>query len=412
MRINDFNYINDPILGVITFDDDPWAMEIINSKEFWRLHKVKQLGTSHGGFYSASHTRFTHCIGVYYVVKKMLSKIKFINSDINDLDSNKIVVKAAALLHDLGHGPYSHSFEEALGNYNHEQVGLNIIIDPQSEVNAILRKHNIDPNRVASVIDHTIEKKWMHQMISGQIDADRLDYLQRDSHYCGVKFGLLDYDLLFASMIVYEDEIAFHKSSWNVLENILFSRYAMFENVYYKDISVTYDTLMQKTLKRVFDLYQKKQWFNNPSALKIFTPFLENRAWTYDDVMLLDDSSFLEAFKSFANEDDEILRTLAQNWLHNKEFITYESGLVARSYPIDNSKKDYFYKSTEYYNKKIYDFNDPVRLYKITNKNEVRISHLEDVSLCIGALKNQDRLRQKKYIFYRINQDDKDSKGV
>ncbi|MCV3734483.1 HD domain-containing protein [Ureaplasma miroungigenitalium] len=408
MRINDLNYINDPILGVITFEDDPWAMEIINSKEFWRLHKVKQLGTSHGGFYSASHTRFTHCVGVYFVVKKMLSKINFIESDTDNLEADKIVVKAAGLLHDIGHGPYSHSFEEALGNYNHEQVGLNIITNPNSEIYQILKKHNIDPHRVASVIDHTVDKKWMHQMISSQIDADRLDYLQRDSHYCGVKFGLLDYDLLFASMIVYQNEIAFHKGAWNVIENILISRYAMFENVYYKDISVTYDTLMQKTLKRVYDLYQKKQRFSNPQALQIFLPFLENKEWTYEDVMLLDDSSFLESFKSFANEDDDILRTLASNWLHNKEFITYETGLVNRVYPIDNSKKEYFYKSTEYYNKKIYDFSNPVRLYKYNNKNEIKISLLEDISIYISALKNEEKMKHKKYIFYRINPDGRD----
>ncbi|ACI60237.1 HD domain-containing protein [Ureaplasma urealyticum] len=395
-------FIKDPIHGLISFDEQyEWAYELIKTKEFWRLNNIKQLGSSWSIFPSATHTRFTHCIGVFEVTRKLLDSLKFIDSDTQDLANNKKIVCAAALLHDIGHGPFSHTFEYAT-NYDHEKIGQMIITDPKSDINKILLKHHINPIDVANVIDHKSKKMWMQQVISSQIDADRLDYLPRDSHFTGTKYGNIDYDNIFKKAIVFKDRLCFSKYSWNALENILISRWSMFENVYLNKTPTTYDILMKKALARVYYLYQKHKnyQFKNPQLLMILKSWLTDENWDIASVQALDDYSFTALMRSLATEDDFILKTLATNWLQNKDFVTFEY-----EYGKNESKnqkiihKKYFYETITS-NKQFYDFNDPVFLYTEDKSNEIKLLKLEDKSLIIAALKSIKQPRIKKWIFY------------
>lgn len=395
-------FIKDPIHGLITFDENyKWAEEIIKTKEFWRLNNIKQLGTSWTIFPSATHTRYTHSIGVFVVARKILESITFIESDTSDLENDKKIVCAAALLHDIGHGPFSHTFEEAT-NYNHEKMGRMIITNSNTNVNQVLKKHNIDPNAVADVIEHKIKKKWMHQVISSQIDADRLDYLPRDSHFTGAKFGTIDYDMLFSNAIVYKDKMYFSKYSWNVLENILLSRYSMFENVYHNKIGVLYDTLMKKTLKRFYDLKKKgNYYFKHKYPSELLRPWINDEEWTPEFIQNLDDHSFTIIMKMFSEENDSILKRLATNWLQNSDFFVYIKNDEKAQHDLRKiSKQKYFYDRFEGYDKKIYDSQMPVYLYSASEKGNYRFFKLEEKSLTIAALANYKKPKKKKFIFY------------
>lgn len=393
-------FIKDPIHGLITFDQNySWASELINSKEFWRLHQIKQLGLAWTVFPSATHTRFVHCIGVFEVARKIVANLEFYESDQSNLEYEKKVVCAAALLHDIGHGPYSHTFEEAT-NYNHEKAGVSIIVDPNSQINQILVKHNINPIDVANVINHQSNKEWMHQIISSQIDADRLDYLPRDSHFSGAKYGTLEYEIIFTKLVVYQEKLYFSKYSWNALENILLSRNAMFQNVYWNKNTITYDILMKKTLKRVFDLYQNNYRFKTSLVVDLLKPWFTNSKWTSEYILRLTDFSFTSMMQQLTYEDDEIVAKLASNWLRNQEFETILCEITQDQISVDNSN-DYFNETITFaQHKHIYDFNKPIMLYGVNETNkEFIIEKLEDRSISIRALKNVRNTKYKSFIF-------------
>ncbi|WP_031488874.1 HD domain-containing protein [Ureaplasma canigenitalium] len=404
MDINKRNYfIRCPIHGLINLSGEyEFASEIINTKEFWRLNRVKQLGNSWVVFPSATHTRFVHCIGVFEVAKKMIEKITFVDSCTENIDYYKKVVVAAALLHDIGHGPYSHAFEEAT-NYNHEQAGRTIIVDEQSEVNKILRKYNLDPYDVANILDHKAKHKWMVDLISSQIDCDRLDYLERDSHYTGTSYGQIDYDLIFEKAIIYKNELVFSKYSWNVIEHILLGRYAAFENIYLNKKSVTYDQIMKLTLQRFKELYKKNFQFKDDSSIQKLKPFLDDTEWTLDYIINLDDFEFHYIIEKLQNEDDEILSRLAKNFLKNKEFNTVERGdLSFYLKDLKDKQNNYYFHQFEAQNKAVYDFSMPIKLYHYNRKNEIVISKLEDKSMIFKILKKDDdeTKQTKKLVFY------------
>ncbi|AJQ45638.1 phosphohydrolase [Ureaplasma diversum] len=400
-------FIKDPIHGLITFDQEySWAAEIINSKEFWRLHQIKQLGLAWTVFPSATHTRFVHCIGVFEVARKIVANLEFYDSDQSNLAYEKKVVCAAALLHDIGHGPYSHTFEEAT-NYNHEKAGVGIIVDPNSQINQILLKHQINPIDVANVINHVSNKEWMHQIISSQIDADRLDYLPRDSHFSGAKYGTLEYDMIFTKLVVYQEKLYFSKYSWNALENILLARNAMFQNVYWNRNTITYDLLMRKTLKRVYDLYKQNYQFKTSLVTELLTPWFLNSEWTSEYVAKLTDFSFNSMMEQLVNEDDQIIAKLASNWLRNQEFETILYEVSSDQIP-ENNLSDYFNETIIFaQHKHIYDFNKPVMLYSYNELNKEFITEkLEDRSISIRALKNVRNSKYKCFVF-RLKQNKK-----
>lgn len=402
-------FIKDPIHGLIAFDEEyQWAVELIETKEFWRLNKIKQLGNAWTIYPAATHTRYSHSIGVFEITRKIVNHIKFVNSDIDNLQNDKKIVCAAALLHDIGHGPYSHAFEEAT-NYNHEDMSRLIITSNKTEINKVLIKNNIDPQAVADVIDHKAPKKWMHQIISSQIDADRLDYLQRDSHFTGAKFGIVDYDFLFSNSMVYENELYFSKYSWNIIENILIARWSMFENVYHNKISFTYDILMEKILRRVFYLinHNKKYRFRKESKhlLSLFSCWLKKEEWSVAAINQIDDSTFDVLIKTLSFENDHILKKLTKNWLKNTEFITYEKNNDEHLLLDDvvKTNKVYYYKSFSDHKKRIYDNTDSIMLYSTKSKNdsqEFKFYKLEEKSHVFNSLINSKiKPKIKKFIF-------------
>ncbi len=225
--------INDPIHGFIGVTS--LEKEVIDSAPYQRLRRIKQLSGGHFVYPTAEHTRFGHCLGAMFLASRLGEKLL---PDLELGEDELQEIRVAALLHDIGHGPFSHVFEEILlesRQMNHEDVTEWII--RKSELGDILSNHGISPARVADLVRGRRKRREdaiLAGIVAGQIDADKMDYLVRDSFYCGVSYGLIDQDRLIESAEVGKDcALEFSLAARGVLEAFLVARYEMFMNVYY-----------------------------------------------------------------------------------------------------------------------------------------------------------------------------------
>jgi len=240
--------INDPIhdfIGVTNVES-----KIINSKPYQRLRRIKQLSGGHFVYPTAEHTRFAHCIGVMHLAGRTGRKLL---SDLNLGDNVLQEVRVAGLLHDLGHGPFSHVFEEALiekRGWNHEDVTEWLVLE--SDVGDILEEDGIAKKRIADLVRGRRKEKKdavVSSIVAGQVDADKMDYLIRDSFYCGVNYGLVDIQRLIDSLEVSTDyTLQFDIAARGALESFLVARYEMFLNVYYHKTVRSVEVMLVKLI--------------------------------------------------------------------------------------------------------------------------------------------------------------------
>lgn len=240
--------INDPIHGFIGLTDI--ESKIINSQIYQRLRRIKQLSGGHFVYPTAEHTRFAHCIGVMYVAgllgEKLLGQLRLGDDVLQD-------VRIAGLLHDIGHGPFSHVFEEALlekRNMNHEDVTEWIIL--KSELADILGDGGVSEKRIADLVRGRRKSKKdavVSGIVAGQVDADKMDYLIRDSFYCGVNYGLIDIHRLIDSLeFSKEYNMHFDIAARGALEAFIVARYEMFLNVYYHKTVRSVEVMLVKLI--------------------------------------------------------------------------------------------------------------------------------------------------------------------
>lgn len=312
----------DPILGTITVDNQI-ILDLINTPEFQRLRRIKQLGTTALTFHGAEHTRFGHCLGVYEIARRMCNHFQrnYPKQQVGDGlwdDRERPVVLCAALLHDLGHGPYSHTFEHIFAT-NHEELTRRIITDPSTNIHRILAQVAPDfPARVASVIDHSYPNPQVVQMISSQVDADRMDYLQRDAYYTGTNYGKFDLDRILEVMRPVKTGIAFEIAGMHAVEDYILSRLQMYLQVYFHPVSRSMEVILDHLLKRAQWLYQHPQ-FQPGFTPHLLMPFF-NGDFTLDDYLTLDDGVLTTYFLHWARDDDQILADLAHRFLDRRPF--------------------------------------------------------------------------------------------
>lgn len=296
-------------------------LDLINSREVQRLRRIKQLGTSSYTFHGAEHSRFSHSLGVYEITRRICDIFKR-NYPIEKLgkdgwdDSHRIVALCAALLHDVGHGPYSHTFEHIF-HTDHEALTVAIITSPETEVFQIL--NNVEegfPEKVASVITKTYSNPQVVQMISSQIDADRMDYLLRDAYYTGTEYGTFDLTRILRVIRPYEGGIAFAMNGMHAVEDYIVSRYQMYVQVYFHSVSRGMEVILEHLLDRAHELSQvDPEIFTYHSQLLL--PFL-NQSFTLEDYLKLDDGVLNTYFAQWSDEKDVILSDLAQRFLNRK----------------------------------------------------------------------------------------------
>jgi len=362
-------------------------LDLINSREMQRLRRIKQLGTSSFTFHGAEHSRFSHSLGVYENARKICDifvrryPVEKFGKDGWD-DNERLVALSAALLHDIGHGAYSHAFEKIFQT-NHELITQQIITSKETQVNQILRKMGEDfPEKVANVINKTYPNPQVVQLISSQIDADRMDYLLRDAYYTGTQYGFFDLTRIYRVIRPYEKGIAIQASGMHAVEDYIVSRHQMYMQVYFHPVSRAMEVILDHLLKRAKELYQTRSDYFNYSAVHLL-PFFTGE-WTLSDYLKLDDGVLNTYFGLWLEDYDEILSDLANRFLNRipfKSAIASENSLssVAKMQDLVEKvgfNKDYYTALNDSWDLS-YDFYRPE---KEKNRTQIEIM-LEDGSL-------------------------------
>ncbi|UQS84043.1 HD domain-containing protein [Bombilactobacillus thymidiniphilus] len=304
-------------------------LDLINTPEFQRLRRIKQLGTTSMTFHGAEHTRFAHCLGVYEITRRICDNFarNYPSKKTGDglwNDDERLVALCAALLHDIGHGPYSHTFEHIF-NTDHEAWTRQIITSPQTEVNQILRHVSSDfPEKVASVIAKTYPNEQVVQMISSQIDSDRMDYLLRDAYFTGTNYGTFDLDRIMRVIRPYQDGIAFNIEGMHAIEDYIVSRFQMYQQVYFHPVSRGMEVVLLKLLQRAQFLYHNQQ-LTDEALPQLLVPFFQKKI-SVTNYLRLDDDALNTYFNLWRDHPDSILRDLVHRFLDRHPFksITYQ----------------------------------------------------------------------------------------
>ncbi|QEH62387.1 HD superfamily phosphohydrolase [Spiroplasma chinense] len=349
-------YIRDNVHGDIHLKDKV-AIELIDTKEFQRLRRIIQLGGGQFVFPGANHTRFSHCVGVYHVVSKFLANEK-ISKNISEKD--QLLVRIAGLLHDVGHGPFSHTFE-SVSSQAHEKYTVDIIVG-NTEINQVLKKHSIDPQEVASIIESKHPNKLVNQLVSSQLDADRLDYLVRDSLNTGVNYSNLDIDWIIRNADSVDDKMVFKAKTLNALEHYLLGRYYMFKQIYNHKVSVGFDRTFTSWFRRAKDLYNEGYVFKNIFMAETLKEIFEEKVCSLENYNKLDDYTMIEFIKTCMYEDDEILKTLSE-MIINRKFLKVKH--LNSEQEFEDLKKNYAKETHKYFFSTIND--ERFKIYKKNN---------------------------------------------
>lgn len=316
----------DPVLNYI-YVQHQVILDLINTKEFQRLRRIKQLGPASYTFHGAEHSRFTHSLGVYEITRRICDGFlrnypsKIAGDGLWD-DSQRLVALCAALLHDIGHGAYSHTFEHIFGT-NHEAITQEIITSEKTEVNQVLSKISPSfPKEVASVIDHTYPNQQVVQMISSQCDADRMDYLLRDAYNTGANYGNFDLTRILRVMRPYEGGICFEINGMHAVEDYIISRLQMYMQVYFHPVSRSMEVILSHLLQRAKELASQLDK-NDRLTPHLLMPFFKND-FTIDDYLKLDDGVLNTYFINWIDSDDNILSDLADRFINRKPLKSVE----------------------------------------------------------------------------------------
>ncbi|WPS87676.1 HD domain-containing protein [Brevibacillus halotolerans] len=303
--------------------------ELIDSPEFQRLRRIRQLGTSYFTFHGGEHSRFNHSLGVYEIMRRILETFE---GRVNLPYEEKLLCLCAALLHDVGHGPFSHSFEKVF-RFDHEEWTRKIIMG-RTGINQILRTvSDTFPRKVAEVIAKTYENKLIVSLISSQIDADRMDYLLRDAYYTGVNYGNFDIERILRVMRPSEDGVVIKASGMHAVEDYIMSRYQMYWQVYFHPVTRSAEVVLHKIFKRAKELFHRDYRFQlEPTH---FLPFFCDRI-QLKDYLMLDESIVYFYMHQWRNERDSILSDLCSRFLDRNllQYVEYNPRNFRTEYEI------------------------------------------------------------------------------
>ncbi len=327
--------IRDPVHDIIPFEDTPCdklLLDLINTREFQRLRRIKHLGMSELVFPAANHSRFSHSIGVMHVARLMMDRVGRL-SDNQILEEQRIAVLVAALLHDIGHGPFSHTFEKVTGE-THEARTLEIITDEGTEVNDRLRTHDPSlPSRLEVFFDEDIDAEkqgqadipeFLTQVVSSQLDADRFDYLLRDSYTTGTNYG--EYDLRWLILQLLLDRgrkrLFLSRKAMSAAEAYIFARYHMYRSVYFHKAVRAAEVMVRLLFRRYKALLDEANSTTSkkgvvPNAVDTIVDGFTKKL-SLDRYLALDDNMVSEFFKACASADDPVLSTLGQGLVDRK----------------------------------------------------------------------------------------------
>ncbi len=316
-KVNKRKIFNDPVYGFITIPDDT-IFDIIEHPYFQRLRRIKQLGLTHLVYPGALHTRFHHSLGAMHIMNKALLELQQKGHKISSAEVTGAMI--AILLHDIGHGPYSHALENAIvKDINHEAISLIFM----KELNKIF---NGKLKLAIKIFEDDYHRHFFHKLISSQFDMDRLDYLKRDSFFTGVSEGIINYERLLNMLEIANDEPVIEAKGIYSVEKFITARRLMYWQVYLHKTVLAAEYMITKVLKRAKVLAQKNTAMFATPALDFFLKHnVSKEAFEEDEVVLqnfslLDDYDIFTALKVWTKHPDKILSYLSSAIVNRRLF--------------------------------------------------------------------------------------------
>ncbi len=323
IQINKKKIINDPVFGFINLQSE-LIFDLVEHPIFQRLRRIKQLGLSYLVFPGANHSRFEHAIGASHLMRQAISVLRLKNTEISDEEAEAVTV--AILLHDIGHAPFSHVLENTLVEISHEEISLLLMNELNEQFSGKL-------DLAIKIFTNKYKKQFLHQLVSSQLDMDRLDYLSRDSFFTGVAEGTVGVERIIKMLNVRNDQLVVDIKGIYSIEKFLISRRLMYWQVYLHKTVVSAEYLLINVLKRAKELVAAGSPVFATPTLTIFMKnsfssdnfkknILIDGINILDWYSLLDDNDILISVKEWQNNADMTLSTLAKNLINRRLFKT------------------------------------------------------------------------------------------
>lgn len=304
-------------------DEGRLLVRLIDAAEFQRLRRIRQLGLAHFAYQAAEHSRFTHSLGAMHLATRTLAKLEL---SYKIAEEARIAVRCAALLHDIGHGAFSHVIEPILG-FRHEEFTIEALLSDETEVARILRSFSADlPERVASIIRGDFRPRALAQLVSSQLDVDRMDYLLRDSLMTGAKYGIFDLEWIIKSLEIDEanDRLYVAARGLYAVEDYLQARYYMFRQVYFHRTLRAAEAVLHSLLRRAFRVYADDPGRLYVSRQTAFEKILKGERLSLAEHLELDDHDVMFHIKRWQTSEDAVLADLAKRFLHRRLFKAFD----------------------------------------------------------------------------------------
>lgn len=399
---NKLKIINDPIYGFIHIPST-LVFDIIEHPYFQRLRRINQMALSYLVFPGAKHTRFEHVLGCVFLMQKTVEMLRFKGVQISDKEAEGLYI--AILLHDIGHGPFSHAMEHSIvEGISHEEISLLFM----QELNKVF---NGKLETAIAIFQGTYPRKFMHQLISGQLDMDRADYLKRDSFYTGVAEGNINSERLISMLNVRNDELVVEEKGLYSVEKFLIARRLMYWQVYLHKTSVAAEQILIRLLNRAKELVQQGQELTMSTALAFFVKNKISKDNFSQEVLemfaRLDDTDIISAMKEWQFHPDVVLSKLSKMLL-NRDLLKikvrlndFEEQKIKRlqklslAKGIDEKDMKYFVFTGVMTNRA---YNPEKEIIKILTKNG-RVVELSKTSEAIN-LEPLSQVTERYYICY------------
>ncbi len=351
-RSSNRKIMNDPVYGFISIPDQI-LFDIIEHPYFQRLRRIKQLGLTHLVYPGALHTRFHHSLGTMFLMGKAIAELRSKGHLITE--EEEFGALAAVLLHDVGHGPFSHALEYSIGNgIRHEEISK-LFMDYFNNLHGNKLDIGID------IFNNNYKKKFLHKLVSSQLDMDRIDYLKRDSFFTGVSEGTINYERLINMLDVVNDDLVIEAKGIYSIEKFITARRLMYWQVYLHKTVLVAEYMLMRVLKRANELSKKGyELFCTPSLSYFLKNDIDADTFRANEESLiqfakLDDFDVLASIKVWVNHNDKVLSTLSKSIINRKLFriemqkeklsenyIEEIKEKTKKKYKLTNAEIDYF----------------------------------------------------------------------
>ena len=302
-------------------------IRLIDTAEFQRLRRIKQLGLGLYTYQGAEHSRFTHSLGALHLMTRILDQL----SDRHQIaEQDHAAARAAALLHDVGHGPFSHAMENVLG-VHHEKLTMQTVLSRETELGRTLSEYSAElPERVSAIIEGTFKPAALAQLVSSQLDVDRMDYLLRDSLMTGAKYGLYDLEWIINALQIDEEGDRIYVAARGIyaVEEYLQARYYMFRQVYFHRTLRSAEAVLRSALRRALKLVEegKHVWCASGTS---FEKILRRQTLSITEHLEMDDSDVIFHMKQWQASDDPVLSDLSRRFVARRLFKAIDLDMPA-----------------------------------------------------------------------------------